>query len=951
MVAGAITSSVSGLRNTGNAISSIANNISNAETIGYKRKLTTFSSLVAGSVGGGVTSTERSFIDGQGLVQSTGRDTDLAISGSGFFAVQNTAGETFFTRAGSFTINNRGELINEAGYNLLAWRLNNDGLKPGDPGNTDNTTPSESTESLSIVDINTISGTAASTSTIDVGMNLDASQGTFQGATATIDLQSDANEDKGQNDIIEPAAGMQLGDEITFTANSVAATFTYGGFATSRAIGNEIFGVSSSTTNFLTGAQTNGSSLSDGDQFTITPEGGTAITFTYSQTNPDTNNGEFNDLSTLQQAIDATSELNATLSSSTGILYVSSTDANDSLTFADVGNSNLAAELGFSNVASGSNRFNTLAGLAEQVNNQADISAIVNNPTAASTVSVFSTDPLQDLVVTKNSDQITIQPRTQENANKTQDGILVPSFGTGPVTGTMEPESSTITITNGTGTDTFTYGGIGFSDEISTGSTIFNVTSPTEVITAGAAAGIDLTDTITFTGNGGLDTVVATFGAGGSGAGEFQTLTELAEVINLSANFSAEITNNRLYVVNLNDPDAAITYTAADVSTSGFISTASVAADFGGSFSGTPGTAAAAGANRFNTLQSLTDAINASATIAATTTATLTTGAGASLQLTDDTTTGNDQITIAGSDNAELLYALGLSAGDVGDDFVSELGLSSILAAASTSATINQSYDPGSATANMASGSVDAQFSRNIQIFDSLGTGHDFRLAFIKTGVNEWAVEFYAINEDEVITTNGDGLVASGTLSFNGDGSLRSITGTIADEFDVAWAPTVGAINNVVNIDLGTAGDVGIGLTDGVRQFDDSYNVEFAEQNGVSAGQFTSISIDEDGFISANFTNGEVKQIYQIPIATVANANQLREISGGVYATTQGSGDPNLKVVGNGGAGTIVPEALEGSNTDLAEELTRMIPTQTAYNASAKVITTADEMLETLNRI
>ncbi len=948
MVAGAITSSVSGLRTTGNSISSIANNIANAETIGYKRKLTTFSSLVAGAVGGGVTSTERSFVDAQGLVQSTGRDTDLAISGNGFFAVQNAAGETFFTRAGSYTINNRGEMVNEAGYTLLAWRLNNDGLKPGDPGNAENTTPSESTDSLSVVDINTISGTAASTSSIDIGMNLNASQTTFQGATATIDLQSTTNSGKGQNDIIEPSPGIQVGDTISFGVQGTTSTFTYGGFSNSYNVNNGLFGVTSSTAAFLTGAQTSGSNLTDGDQFTITPTGGTAITFTYTTTNPDPNSGEFNSLSTLQQAIDDTSELNATLSTA-GVLYVSATDADSALTFADVSSSNLDEELGFFNVAAGSNRFNTLAGLAAQVNQQSTIQATINNPSSSTTIEIFSTDPLQDLVVSKNSDLATIAFRTPENFNKTETGIITPTLGAG-ISGTMIPETSTITITDATGADTFVYGGIGFSDEISTTNAIFNVTSPTDTITAGAAAGIDDTDTITI--GDGTNNVVLTFGAGG---GQFNTLAEMATLINNDVNFSAEITNNRLYVISLGDPDAQITFATADVSGSGFISNAGLAADLGGSFTA-GGQVAAAGANRFNSLQSLNDQINASAIG---TTSTLTTGVGATIALTDGTNGATDQISFTGTSNGALLASLGLVTGDVGDDFITELGLSSLsddggtttLGDTDSQVTIAQSYDPAAASSNMASGAVDAQFSRNIQIFDSLGTGHDFRLAYIKTSVNEWAVEFYSIDETEVVTTNSDGLVASGTLTFNGDGSLNSVTGSIADEFTIAWAASVGAIDNVVTMDLGTAGDIGIGLTDGVRQFDSSYNVEFAEQNGVSAGQFTSISIDENGFVSANFTNGEVKQIYQIPIVLVANANLLREISGGVYATTQGSGDPNLKVVGNGGAGTIVPQALEGSNTDLAEELTRMIPTQTAYNASAKVITTADEMLETLNRI
>lgn len=940
MVSGAIASAVSGLTASSNAISSIANNIANSETTGYKSKQTTFSSLVAGSVGGGVTSEERAFVDKQGLVQSTGRDTDLAISGKGFFAVQNDAGDVFFTRAGSFTIDNQGQMVNEAGLTLLAWRLNNDGLKPGDPGNADNTTPAESTDSLSVVDINSISGTAAATTTISMGMNLNAGQTTYQGATATIDLQSSSiNADKGQNDIIEPTAGMQVGDTLTVKANNVSTTFTYGGFSTSYDVSNGLFGVTSATTTFLEGTQGNGSSLTDGDQFTITPSSGTAITFTFKKSNPDTNNGEFKDIATLQQAIDATSELHATLASDNSRLYVSAVDADTGLTFADVGGSNLDAELGFYNVATGSNRFNTLSGLAAIANEQEDIAATVTNPTTATTVDIYSVDPLQDLTVTKNSDQVNLSLRSIENYNKTDTDILVPSLGEG-TTGTMIPGTSTIKLTDaGSNTGTFTYGGILYSDAVNTSNTVYSA--------SGFTTDLGTTGTIVFTA-GPTATPVAqytvTYAATDTGASnnDFTSLNDLVTEINNDGTFKARVVNNRLYVTYPTSANQELHVTG----TGGYTTVGTV---LGGDIAA----GVATGTSRFNTLSQLSSLVNASGTNI---TSTLTTGAGASILLTDGTTTGNDQITIGGTSNTALLQSLGLTSGAVGDAFIDELGLNTssdpnALADTATSVTISQSYDPGSTSYNMASGSVSAQFSRNIQIYDSLGAGHDFRMAFLKTGVNQWAVELYAINSSDVITNNSDGLVASGTLTFNGDGSLQAVTGTIASDVTVNWAASVGAIDNTVSVNLGTAGTLGTGQTDGVRQFDSSYNVEFADQNGVSAGQFTGISIDENGYVSANFSNGEVKQIYQIPIVVIANPNLMKEASGNVYSTTQGSGDPNLKVVGIGGAGNIVPKALEGSNTDLAEELTRMIPTQTAYNASAKVITTAKELFDALNRI
>ena len=70
-----------------------------------------------------------------------------------------------------------------------------------------------------------------------------------------------------------------------------------------------------------------------------------------------------------------------------------------------------------------------------------------------------------------------------------------------------------------------------------------------------------------------------------------------------------------------------------------------------------------------------------------------------------------------------------------------------------------------------------------------------------------------------------------------------------------------------------------------------------------------------------------------------------------MYGPTAASGQFNLRDAGRGGAGTVAPSSLEGANVDLADEFTKMIVTQRAYSANARVITTTDEMLDALIRI
>ena len=103
--------------------------------------------------------------------------------------------------------------------------------------------------------------------------------------------------------------------------------------------------------------------------------------------------------------------------------------------------------------------------------------------------------------------------------------------------------------------------------------------------------------------------------------------------------------------------------------------------------------------------------------------------------------------------------------------------------------------------------------------------------------------------------------------------------------------------------------------------------------------------------MTAVFDNGERNDIYQLAIANFANINGLQARSGNAFQESDFSGQAQLLLPTTAGAGAIASGALEASTVDIAEEFTKMIITQRAYSASAKIITTADEMLEELLRI
>ncbi len=192
--------------------------------------------------------------------------------------------------------------------------------------------------------------------------------------------------------------------------------------------------------------------------------------------------------------------------------------------------------------------------------------------------------------------------------------------------------------------------------------------------------------------------------------------------------------------------------------------------------------------------------------------------------------------------------------------------------------------------------------------------------------------------ELEIVDGNGITLT-QGSINFNGDGSINA----------QANPPSL----DLTAINWGNGSDpqdITVDLTS-FSQYAGDYNVVFVEQNGAELGLRTGVSIDNEGIVTARFSNGETAQLYKLPIATFANANGLNVQNGNVYQESNVSGEFNLREAGSGGAGLVESSALEASNVDLADEFSKMIVTQRAYSAGTKVINTSDEMLEELLRL
>lgn len=183
-------------------------------------------------------------------------------------------------------------------------------------------------------------------------------------------------------------------------------------------------------------------------------------------------------------------------------------------------------------------------------------------------------------------------------------------------------------------------------------------------------------------------------------------------------------------------------------------------------------------------------------------------------------------------------------------------------------------------------------------------------------------------------------------VSFNADGTPKEIN---TDKIAIEWGNGASDMtdnyyeSSQINLYIGDAN-----TANGLTQLAGKFTTNYVTQDGAKYGNYTGVSISEDGIVTAIFDNGETRAIAQIPIATFVDANALEALTGNAYIETTSSGNATLRTAGEGGAGVISSNSLEESTVDIAEEFTDMITTQRAYSAASKIITTADSMLEEL---
>ncbi|ABQ29338.1 MULTISPECIES: flagellar hook protein FlgE [Acidiphilium] len=228
-----------------------------------------------------------------------------------------------------------------------------------------------------------------------------------------------------------------------------------------------------------------------------------------------------------------------------------------------------------------------------------------------------------------------------------------------------------------------------------------------------------------------------------------------------------------------------------------------------------------------------------------------------------------------------------------------------------------------------------------VDVYDSLGNMQPLNLSWspVTGSANTWTLNVSSPNATP-------STVGSATMAFNTNGTLSSITAGTGTTSPAAGqlqiSPSYNGSAQPITLDFGAPGS-----TAGLTQYaGTSLNLQGVSQNGSPSGAFSNLSIDTQGNITANYTNGFSKQIAQIPLASFASPDALQNKSGQIETATQASGAATINAVGGSG-GALVTGSVENSNVDIATQFTDLINAQQAYTANTKVVTAAQQILTT----
>ncbi len=271
-----------------------------------------------------------------------------------------------------------------------------------------------------------------------------------------------------------------------------------------------------------------------------------------------------------------------------------------------------------------------------------------------------------------------------------------------------------------------------------------------------------------------------------------------------------------------------------------------------------------------------------------------------------------------------------------------------------------------------ASGGSPVNKTVSTTIYDSLGNAHQATITFTPapptapatlpatvnnpsgTGVAPATAWQYTVSFGDSTTATP---ASTGFLFFDANGqfinSSSSATGTPVHAVGTAASTTDGnaiAINGWPAGDNSTLATIGLDFSN-MAALSGSATANVISQNGYAAGTLSNITVGQDGTVTGSFTNGQQKTIAQIALATFQNEGGLHRAGGNTFEQSANSGLPQIGTGAQGRFGAVIAGSLEQSNVSLADEFTKMIVAQRAFEANTRGISTADQNLQTVLNI
>ena len=233
----------------------------------------------------------------------------------------------------------------------------------------------------------------------------------------------------------------------------------------------------------------------------------------------------------------------------------------------------------------------------------------------------------------------------------------------------------------------------------------------------------------------------------------------------------------------------------------------------------------------------------------------------------------------------------------------------------------------------------------SITIFDSQGGRHVLTGAFVRTDTpNVWDMVLTSITGDIHQITPENRRIENITFSAS-DGSFAGLAGSDLSQFVITFSHDT-ANPQIVEVWMGA-----VGKMDGLTQFKGSSTAVAREQDGYEAGRLATVSVNNEGIVIGAFSNGIKKNIATLQIALFQNTSGLESIGGSHFIPSANSGGAVATQALTGGAGSIHGGALEKSNADVATEFVNLIQAQNGFQANARTIRVANDILRELSNL